>query len=140
MIVPCRHCMACQNAYALNLQTRIENECKQHKYSFFFTLTYDNKHLPMYRLVADCPFLDAPCFMSNRKDDLATSFFDFTNDYPQAVRQKYNGFGYCCKSDIQKFLKRLRRHIETNTDLKLLSKNEKKVAHAQKSVDEPSPA
>jgi hypothetical protein len=123
MYVPCRKCLACQNSYALNLQTRIEKECKQHVYSFFFTLTYDNQHLPMFRLVDDCPFISEPCFMSNRLADLPLSFFDYTHDYPQAAKQFYKGFGYCCKSDVQKFLKRLRINISRS---KYLTENETK--------------
>ena len=48
VVVPCRTCAACRSSYARDLQNRIENECKAHKFNFFFTLTYDNAHMPMY--------------------------------------------------------------------------------------------
>ena len=49
VLVPCRNCAACRYNYSVDLQSRINDECKAHKYNFFFTLTYDNDHLPMYR-------------------------------------------------------------------------------------------
>ena len=48
VVVPCRKCAACRSSYARDLQNRIEDECRAHKFNFFITLTYDNIHLPMY--------------------------------------------------------------------------------------------
>lgn len=129
LMVPCRHCTACKNAYALTLTQRIENECKQHVYSFFFTLTYDNKHLPMYQLVTDCKASTLPTFVSNRPDDFHKSFYQFCDYYPQASKQFKKGFGYCCRSDVQKFMKRLRRRIETSKYLKNETKESKKIRY-----------
>ena len=44
VIVPCRSCPACRYAYAIDLQQRINDECKAHEWNFFVTLTYDNEH------------------------------------------------------------------------------------------------
>ena len=47
VVVPCRKCAACRSSYAVDLQNRIEQEVKAHSFNVFFTLTYDNIHLPM---------------------------------------------------------------------------------------------
>ena len=47
MYVPCRKCFRCRDSYSSMWSRRIENECKQHRYSLFVTLTYDNDHLPL---------------------------------------------------------------------------------------------
>ena len=47
LYVECRKCPYCLHKYATDLTSRIVRECKQHKYSLFFTLTYDNEHSPV---------------------------------------------------------------------------------------------
>ena len=48
------------SARSAELTARVANECKQHTYSIFFTLTYDNEHLPVMR------FHSRNLFLGNR--------------------------------------------------------------------------
>ena len=65
MYVPCRHCSSCLDVRSSFLHQRVDNECQQHAYSIFFTLTYDNEHLPT--LVATSAKMDdTVLFASNR--------------------------------------------------------------------------
>ena len=58
--VNCRKCDGCLSARSAELTARVANECKQHPYSIFFTLTYDNDHLPVMR------FHSRNLFLGNR--------------------------------------------------------------------------
>ena len=44
LYVDCRKCPACLWKYSNELTARVSRECTQHRYSLFFTLTYDNDH------------------------------------------------------------------------------------------------
>ena len=48
LFVDCRKCDACLHKKSIELTNRVTQECKQHKYSLFVTLTYDNEHLPLF--------------------------------------------------------------------------------------------
>lgn len=116
VLVPCRTCAACRTSYARDLQNRIEQECRAHLSSVFFTLTYDNQHMPMYYAYpsengvyfrafrGDKPLVDAQGL------ELPELDFDLENSwYAEPQHNLYStGFGFCYKPDIQKFLKRLR--------------------------------
>ena len=116
VLVPCRTCAACRTSYARDLQNRIEQECRSHLSSVFFTLTYDNQHMPMYYAY---PSEDGVYFKAFRGDkplvdaqglELPELDFDLENSwYAEPQHNPYStGFGFCYKPDIQKFLKRLR--------------------------------
>ena len=47
LFVPCRRCVACKNARALTLKTRIDSEFNVNPNALFVTLKYDNNHLPV---------------------------------------------------------------------------------------------
>lgn len=116
VVVPCRTCAACRSSYARDLQNRIEDECRSHRFNFFITLTYDNEHLPMYYAY---PSEDGVYFRAFRGNEpmldmngLALPELDFDLDNSWYVEPQHNpyptGFGFCYKPDIQKFIKRLR--------------------------------
>lgn len=44
--VPCGHCATCMKRYQNRWTARLENERKSSLFCLFFTLTYDDKHLP----------------------------------------------------------------------------------------------
>lgn len=44
--IPCGNCLYCRMAKGAILSARLETECSLHKYNLFFTLTYDNNHVP----------------------------------------------------------------------------------------------
>lgn len=83
--VPCGKCFACQQAKRKNWYFRIKQEEKDNIASYFFTLTYDNEHLP-----------PAVPFMHSRDG------FEFDHVYD------YHPFDY---RDMQLFLKRMRKKI-----------------------------
>lgn len=91
---------------------------------FFFTLTYDNEHAP----IATYNF-ETDTITTNRSDVPEIKLFDYINyeqnyaptEFPKLCID-YNSktyenkkFTFVSKSDVQKFLKRLRRHIEYDT-------------------------
>nr|DAW04009.1 MAG TPA: Replication associated protein [Microviridae sp.] len=119
VLVPCRTCPACRSSYARDLQNRIESECRSHKFNFFFTLTYDNAHMPMYYAYpsedgvyfrafrGDKPLLDAQGLELPELDfDLQDSWYAEPQHNPYST-----GFGFCYKPDIQNFFKRLRINL-----------------------------
>lgn len=119
VVVPCRTCAACRSSYAVDLQNRIEDECKAHKFNIFFTLTYDNWHMPMYYAF---PSENGVCFKAFRGnkplldahgEELPELDFDLEDSwFPEPQHNPFQtGFGFCLKSDIQKFIKRLRIKI-----------------------------
>ncbi len=116
VLVPCRKCAACRSSYAVDLQNRIESECRAHLSNIFFTLTYDNKHLPMYYAF---PSEDGVYFRAFRNNipmvdahGIALPDLDFKLEDSWYLEPQHNpfqtGFGFCYKPDIQKFIKRLR--------------------------------
>lgn len=116
VLVPCRKCAACRSSYAVDLQNRIENECRAHLSNIFFTLTYDNKHLPMYYAY---PSEDGVYFRAFRNNlpmvdsqGVELPELDFKLEDSWYLEPQHNpfqtGFGFCYKPDIQKFIKRLR--------------------------------
>lgn len=44
--IPCGHCIGCRLDYSRQWADRCLLEMKQHKESYFVTLTYDDEHLP----------------------------------------------------------------------------------------------
>lgn len=124
--VNCRKCDGCLSARSAELTARVANECKQHTYSIFFTLTYDNEHLPVMR------FHSRNLFLGNRPigyDRLSRSYlypsFDVSEieDFDLSVLVPTNyptcdGFAYANKYDVQKWLMRLRSHIMRNQEFK----------------------
>ena len=119
VVVPCRTCAACRASYARDLQNRIEEECKSHLCNVFFTLTYDNLHMPMYYAFPSADGVYFKAFRGNKPlldahgEELPELDFDLKDSwYAEPQHNPYQtGFGFCLKSDIQKFIKRLRIKI-----------------------------
>lgn len=116
VLVPCRVCAACRSSYARDLQNRIEDECRAHKYNFFVTLTYDNEHMPMYYAYPSEGGVYFRAFRGNKPlldaQGLELPELDFNLEDSWYAEPQHNpfstGFGFCYKPDIQKFIKRLR--------------------------------
>ena len=118
MFVPCGHCDSCRRKYQLAWRERLEAESRNSVSVLFFTLTYDNEHVPIATLSSDGKFLSV-----NRKsiDNIYFDEFDFDvdiNQFPQLCinhnSNEYvkNSFPVVCREDIQLFIKRLRRRLE----------------------------
>jgi hypothetical protein len=118
LYVECRKCPYCLHKYATDLTSRIVRECKQHKYSLFFTLTYDNEHLPV--MVRQCDHVWKLENRDEKRDGSVRSrylFFDKTPDYQYPQKMSTDCFAVVCKEDVQRFLKRLRSKIDYDYDL-----------------------
>ena len=119
VVVPCRTCAACRSSYARDLQNRIEEECKAHLSNVFFTLTYDNLHMPMFYAYPSEDGVYFRAFRGNKplvdahNMELPELDFDLEDSwFPEPQHNPYQpAFGFCLKSDIQKFIKRLRIKI-----------------------------
>lgn len=117
MLVPCRHCSSCLDIKSSILSKRVEDECMQHVYSIFFTLTYDNEHVP-YLIPHK---LDNSHYSFTSSRGLTSSLFSEVNfDFPitssevHSMRPRsFNSdvIAVVSKLDIQNFLKRLRISI-----------------------------
>ena len=113
MFVSCGHCQHCRHSYTLKWQERLQLESKASKSVLFFTLTYDNLHVPTVCYDLDRSF----CATSNR----VSSFYvpncseNLLNFIPYVKSDNINqstDVAVVSKYDVQLFLKRLRRNIE----------------------------
>lgn len=52
-IIPCGHCYACKLNKSSEWATRCVLETQNHEHSYWITLTYDEKHLPIYKYFTD---------------------------------------------------------------------------------------
>ena len=121
LYVPCGHCEPCLKAYRSKWMERLDCEAKSSACTLFFTLTYDNDNIP--KLTFD---EGANALFSDRSSDDDIFLDDYTaeeslnnwclhpNSFPKLQNYETSNItiGYCCKSDIQKFFKRLRRRVE----------------------------
>ena len=147
LYVDCGHCHACLHKKSVELTNRVASEVKQHTYSIFFTLTYDNDNLPVM-------VFDGHLFVGNHPVDYNSAKREYI--YPtlsdvdediyqyQPVNKDIDGFAYSCKKDVQDWLKRLRINLMRSKDcvyfhgkkillynkqLLKLSKHEKKIRY-----------
>lgn len=115
----CGKCAYCLSLKATELATRCFNECKQHKYAIFFTLTYDNDSVPyiapspsgkywylVNRTVRSVDGLSVPIVHFDEMDIPVNKVLE-TADGPVDIQ----AFGVVHIPDIQRFQKRLRIKI-----------------------------
>lgn len=138
--VPCGSCIACQNQKRQALSLKLHLEELNSAFTYLITLTYDNEHLPLYRLV-EHDFLKGvlmPCPISDRivsdfgdfEDSKDTPFIKQTDVLYDSIR-RYNAqirlhqfnrhvcvpygngtFALLYYRDAQLFIKRLRKYID----------------------------
>ena len=115
MYVDCGHCVNCQSAMRNKWAQRLDLERQASASTLFFTLTYSNEHIPSLTLD-----ITETALVSNRSMD-DNIYINDTNRHELnalvPLQSRSGGFipytySYVCKSDYQKFLKRLRRQIE----------------------------
>lgn len=145
MYCSCDKCTACLNQKATILSNRVRAEIEQHKYSVFFTLTYDNEHLPKYevfedsnnviqyrpieRLVDDSSsdMLSMSCPLNHYINYEKIYTFDESSYLPTIENyENLYHFGVVCKKDVQNFLKRLRWRI---SKIPNITKDESKIRY-----------
>lgn len=139
LYVPCGHCDSCKESYRNAWRSRLEIESSKAVSVLFFTLTYDNDHVPYVTFDSDTKM-----FHSNRRYVDSVSYSDLTDelgynfslsDLPKLClhfkSQSYveNTFPVVCREDVQLFLKRLRRSVDYDTHSLLTSCTE-----AEKSI------
>lgn len=92
LFVPCGKCYACLYNKQQDWINRMKEEEKHSGQCFFITLTYDDVFLPyMY----------------------TNTFGGYSQNYSVAYPNKADDYPTLVKSDVQKFMKRLRKHIKT---------------------------
>lgn len=121
--VACRECEACRNARSAKWTYAIERERRQHQYSLFVTLTYDESHLPVLdfgRWCSDVLTSDS-VLVPSKGDEINLRYSDFEvlfeKDYDKELFTnllEYGGIPYCSSLDLQLFLKRLNKYIYAN--------------------------
>ena len=121
MFVPCGHCSSCRDSYTKNWISRLEAETRDSNSTLFFTLTYDNDHIPT--VLHDGNVFISQC--GNRVNDFIIPQSDYkqyfengtnwTNLYVRESRgcnsKKAFEISVNSKRDMQLFLKRLRRYV-----------------------------
>lgn len=130
----CNHCIACLNAKATKYSLRVENEVSQNKYSIFFTLTYSNYEIP--RIISSVKThvfangVEVPRLFVHSNYDYVDGLcqrvaFGRSLDckkpveYPiiqnDELSRQFDDMPFIAivsRSDIQKFLKRLRNRLK----------------------------
>ena len=106
LYVPCGHCKACLTNRRNSWQSKLYAESKISAAVMFFTLTYDNKHLPVVRVVNDTSVL-----YKHRLINFKATDYDVNSFHPITSYADRQAFAVCSKKDVQNFLKRLRRRF-----------------------------
>lgn len=105
--VPCGHCNTCRNRKANEWIQRLDVEMQCWKYCVFFTLTYDDEHIPEFVLTRKKMLYD---FDNDFCVDLQDSNLDGRS---LAYIQRRKTLNHLFKPDVQKFIKRIRYYNST---------------------------
>lgn len=119
----CGKCYMCLDKKAKIWRARITQEFKDNRFALFFTLTYDNNHVPFARPAEDAPRYildDAKGFKFPGSDETSYSekvsahYSDCGNHVPALSRfDVCDAVGVASRSDVQKFLKRFRYYLNS---------------------------
>ena len=134
MVVPCGKCSACLNARASRWVQRLDQERYCWQYALFFTLTYDNQHLPVLTKQKDSPFYAdfssehfdiagrgcAPVINIEEHLNSCAWNLDLYNKERSFIDSS-DVIPYVSAYDIQRFVKRIRIHLKRkfNSDEKI---------------------
>ena len=134
VFVPCGHCSVCLNKRSISRKNACLMEAASHRYTFFVTLTYKNNYVPFVEFYKDSftqriNFIDC-CSRSRSYNDLVGSFDSSELSFIRSLahKQKSTSYNtrvyfksnpdvlfYALKSDIQKYIKRVRFHVFKQT-------------------------
>lgn len=109
--VNCGQCPACVTRRNHKYVPLIFNESAFHKYTYFVTLTYNDKHLPIIKAYDYIP-----------KNPLAGNWRYYSRllrESEEFVRFKKGLLPVCKSVDVQKFLKRLRKCVDSDENISL---------------------
>lgn len=159
LYVPCGKCDSCLHNRSARWRQRLFTEAEQSAMVLFITLTYDNSNLPIvnYREYNETddydPFIDGFYkFETNRKSDeelfneLSIDQFDpdkkewffpkIVDRYVQKnsvlkvpVYRNTNQMAYASKTDVQKYVKRLRRAISYDVAFSDVPENDRNIRY-----------
>lgn len=109
----CGHCPYCLSLRSNELVSRCFNECKQHKYSLFFTLTYDNEHIPYIEHIGHWYYLRNRLVKVDGLSTVIVHESEFDMDKSKVIESlscpvDREVYGVVFNKDIQDFKKRLR--------------------------------
>lgn len=111
--VPCGHCAACRCSKGFNLSERLGQSVARYAHKYFFTLTFDDNHLPIARYDSltdsylhpyDCDYNGVVKSVSRLVVDTSMSNVDFKKSF-----EKYNGVPCLSRRLLILFKKRLRK-------------------------------
>lgn len=130
--ISCGKCPACRNVKRMQLVKRIQFESTLHRYSYFFTLTYSNEHLPTAQVEFDDDLVPIAINITHNNYD---EYYDISPSAANelGLSEVFAKTGtklrvpYNKKSDIQKFFKRLR--ITLQRKLPALSQSEVQIRY-----------
>ena len=116
MVVPCGHCLACEQRRNFRLSRQCDYEAMSCKKVVLVTLTFANHYVPFARIDDVTQFPDCPQF--EMRDDDTGEYLGTcaaTREKVAMYKRKAHTFGrvpYLRKSDLQKFIKRLRKNLQ----------------------------
>ena len=120
--VPCGKCKCCLEKKSQIWRTRLKRESEDNKFQLFFTLTYDNLHVPFFRPAQDASLFvldDSKGFKFEGDDEVSYSpkYSVDSSLYDSSVHPITNfdvdrSFGVVSRRDVQNFLKRFRWHLK----------------------------
>ena len=114
-LVPCGKCLYCRTHKDSKYSMLSSLEMQNNKYALFFTLTYDNENVPCYYF-ADDSYSYSKDFIRVYSNRDGSSLDIFARDFRNFKASVFNiprgaAFPVVSRSDVQKFLKRLRINI-----------------------------
>lgn len=124
--VPCGKCNGCLLQKSNSLSMRLGDDIESYKFNIFFTLTYNNYYVPKLRFEfdGDCEyhyFSAAGNVRFNGKRDVLRDPIEFWSKFslfaPLTNYPDKDVIGYLSKSDIQLYLKLLRKDIYENFNI-----------------------
>lgn len=134
MVVPCGHCKICALQKSSFRSFLCSLEEQDNRFALFVTLTYAPEYLPIVQPIlvknesnANCGFLLKNCTPRLEKEGAYLGFDEAKRHksgikYMKALQNKVNLGGnlpYVSKLDLQRFLKRFRKHLSKHTDEKI---------------------
>ncbi len=118
----CGKCRMCMEKKAQIWRIRLKQECEDNRFCIFFTLTYDNINVPFFQPAKnfDGYVLDGAQGYQFKGDDfvsyskrLSVPYKDCGNVLPVVTNfDVCNSFAVVSRTDVQKFLKRFRWHLQ----------------------------
>lgn len=119
----CGKCYMCLDKKAKIWRARITQEFKDNRFALFFTLTYDNNHVPFARPAEDASryILDDAkgykypnCDETSYSEKVSVRYSSCGSFVPSLSRfDVCNAVGVASRSDVQKFLKRFRYYLNS---------------------------